>query len=113
MGAGRPALSADIPVAGLRRVHLLGGVATAYFFHRLCINASRFGILGPYHAVTHFALVFGLVCSATVFWEFAEFFSDRLFGTHAQLSNQDTMIDLLLGISGGTAFLLGLAALRR
>jgi len=97
----------DVPI------HLLGGVASGFFFHRLCVNASRFGILGPYHAITHAVLVFSLVCTAALFWEFAEFASDWFFGTHAQLSNRDTMTDLLLGASGGAVFVLASAALHR
>lgn len=97
----------DIPL------HFFGGVATAFFFHRLSINASRFGVFGPFHVVTHVALVFGLLCMAAVFWEFAEFLSDSLFGTHAQLRNEDTMSDLLLGVSGGATFLSIFAVLRR
>jgi hypothetical protein len=97
----------DIPL------HLLGGVATGFFFHRLTTNASRFGVFGPFHAVTHVVLVFSLVCTAGVFWEFAEFISDGFFGTHAQLSNKDTMTDLLLDVSGGALFLFALAVLRR
>jgi len=96
----------DIPI------HFLGGVATGFFFHRLCLNASRMGIFGPYHAVTHGVLVFGLVCAAAVFWEFGEFISDQFFGTHAQLSDADTMTDLLLGVSGGVSFVLAFAISR-
>lgn len=97
----------DIPI------HFLGGVATGFFFHRLCLNASRLGIFGPYHTGTHGVLVFGLVCAAAVFWEFGEFVSDQFFGTHAQLSNVDTMTDLLLDMLGGISFLLALAISRR
>lgn len=97
----------DIPL------HFVGGIATAFFFHRLSINASQLGVLGPFHVLTHIALVFGLLCMAAVFWEFAEFFSDSLFGTHAQLSNQDTMSDLLAGLSGGATFLSVYPLLRR
>jgi hypothetical protein len=57
----------DIPM------HFAGGVTIAFFFHRASINASQFGILGPFHPVTHVILVFSLVCAAAVFWEFAEF----------------------------------------
>jgi len=94
-------------------MHFFGGVATGFFFHRVYVNASRFGILQPYHAVTHYLLVFGSVCTAAVFWEFAEFFYDSLFGAHTQLSNQDTMSDLLLGTLGVASFLLAFAMSRR
>ena len=35
----------------------------------------------------------------------AEFFSDRLFGTHAQLGLEDTLLDMALGVAGGLAYL--------
>lgn len=58
-------------------------------------------------------LVFALTYSAAVFWEFAEFVSDRLASTTAQLSLGDTLLDLHLGIVGGTAYLAGQALVRR
>ena len=94
-------------------MHCLGGVAIAFFFHRASVNASKFGILGPFHAVTHATLVFALVCTAAVFWEFAEFISDQFFGTHAQLDNEDTMSDMFLSVFGGASFLVIFALLRR
>ena len=89
--------------------HFLGGVVIAFFFHRASINASRFGVLGPFHPTTHLALVIALVCSVTVFWEFAEYVYDRLFGTRHQLDLDDTLLDMLLGILGGAAFLIAAA----
>ena len=89
----------DIPM------HFLGGVVIAYFFHRASLAASSHGIIGPFHRVTHAALVFALTCTATVFWEFAEFLTDHFFGTHAQLDLDDTLGDMLLGIGGGVALL--------
>lgn len=91
----------DIPM------HLLGGLAIAYFFHRASLNASRFRLMGPYHAATHAVLVFALVATAAVFWEFAEWLVDWLFHRRHQTGLDDTMLDLLLGIVGGTVFLLG------
>ena len=89
----------DIPM------HFLGGVVIAYFFHRASLAASRHGFLGPFHPVTRTILVFALTCTATVFWEFSEFLTDRFFGTHAQLGLDDTLGDMLLGICGGIALL--------
>lgn len=94
--------SLDIPM------HFLGGAAIAYFFHRASLAASGHGILGPSHRGTHSVLVFALTSTAAVFWEFAEFLSDRFFGTHAQLGLEDTLGDMLLGICGGIT-LLGVA----
>jgi len=98
-----PAL--DIPM------HFLGGVAIAFFYHRASINASAAGLQAPLQASTHRLLVFSLTGTTTVFWEFAEFISDRYFGTHAQLGLQDTLGDMLLGIAGGLFFLTTLVLL--
>lgn len=89
----------DIPM------HFLGGVVIAYFFHRAALNASTGGLAAPFHPATHVALVFGLTCTAALFWEFAEFLSDRIAGTHAQLDLDDTLLDMLLGALGGATFL--------
>ena len=93
--------------------HLVGGALTAYFFHRLSINASRFGVFGPHHAVTHAVLVFCLVCTAAVLWECAEFVADRFFGTQAQHGALDTMTDLMFGAIGGAFFVIVFYVLRR
>ena len=89
----------DVPM------HFLGGMAIAFFFHVAFRNASRYHVLGPYHRLTHVALVFSFTCTAAVFWEFAEFISDRYFGSHAQGGLVDTMKDMALGIGGGIVFL--------
>jgi hypothetical protein len=41
-----------------------------------------------------------LVSTVAVFWEFAEFLLDRFLGTDLQISLQNTMQDLLMGILG-------------
>ncbi len=87
----------DIPM------HVAGGVAIAWFLHRAAVNAAHAGWLAPFHAVTHVLLVLGLVGSTTVLWEFAEYFSDRYLGTHAQGGLQDTLLDMALGLCGGIA----------
>lgn len=92
----------DIPM------HFLGGIVIAFFIHRASINASQLKLLGAFHPVTHVLLVFFATCTATVFWEFAEFIYDRYFGGHSQAGLVDTMRDMLLGIFGGVALLLAL-----
>lgn len=91
----------DIPM------HFLGGVVIAYFFHHAALNAATAGLTGPTDRRTHVVLVFALVATATVFWEFAEYLCDRGFGTHAQVDLEDTLLDMLLGILGGLTFLIG------
>ena len=46
-----------------------------------------------------FIIIFSLAMG--VIWEFCEFTSDMLFGTHNQLSNTDTMLDLFFDFLGG------------
>jgi hypothetical protein len=93
----------DIPM------HVAGGVAIAYFFHRALVNAGRAGLLVPYHALTHIVFVQALVGTTTVLWEFAEFLSDRYLGTHAQAGLGDTLLDMLLGIGGGLVLMAAVA----
>lgn len=89
----------DVPM------HLLGGVAIACFFARALEVLSRRMAAARVDGRVAALLVFALTCSAAVFWEFAEFVSDRVAGTSAQVSLEDTLLDLALGIVGGTAYL--------
>ena len=90
----------DIPM------HFLGGVAIAFFFSRCLAMVPEADIAGTPRQIAQALLVFSLTGTATVFWEFAEFFSDRLFGTRAQLGLEDTLLDMALGVAGGVAYLL-------
>jgi hypothetical protein len=92
----------DIPM------HFAGGVAIAWFLHRAAANAAQAGWLAPVHVATHLLLVQALVGSTTVLWEFAEYYSDRYLGTHAQGGLEDTLLDMGLGGCGGAALLLWL-----
>jgi hypothetical protein len=90
----------DIPM------HFFGGVAIAYFF-AACVRALLAGSVSEdLRPLVVALLIFTLTSSATVFWEFAEYFSDIFFGTHAQLGLEDTLLDMALGLAGCLAFLL-------
>jgi len=89
----------DIPM------HLLGGVAIAFFIWRGGDLAARAGLIGAINRAGLAVMTFGLTCAAAVFWEFAEYASDRYFGTTAQAGLADTLKDMLMGIAGGLAFL--------
>jgi hypothetical protein len=97
----------DVPM------HLLGGAAIARFFARALEVLSHSNSAACVDGRVAALLVFALTCSAAVFWEFAEFVSDRVAGTSAQVSLEDTLLDLLLGIVGGTAYLAGSTLARR
>ena len=89
----------DIPM------HFLGGIAITYFFSHAYRAAAEMDLLGRPSALLDVVTVFTLTCSSTVFWEFAEFLSDRYLGSHAQKGLEDTLGDMLVGILGGLAFL--------
>jgi hypothetical protein len=90
----------DIPM------HFFGGVAIAYFFSGCVLALPNRAVDSAWRAIVHLVLVLSLTATASVFWEFAEFTSDALFGTHAQLDLDDTLLDMALGIAGGAAYVL-------
>ena len=89
----------DIPM------HLLGGIAIAYFFDVSIENLDRLGFvrIGSKQAVL--IMVFGLVAASTVVWEIAEFLADTFFHVGAQKGLGDTMNDQFMGLLGGIAYL--------
>ena len=97
---------ADIPM------HIAGGAAIAFLYWRMATRASAVDAIGRINKWGMCLLVFGLVGTTTVFWEFAEFGSDLWFHTGAQSGLQDTLGDMFFGIAGGVVFLI-FAALRK
>ena len=97
--------SVDIPL------HIAGGVAFAVFMFGAIEEFARQAVIVRPDVLTRAVLVFCAVCTAAVFWEFAEWESDWLLGTNAQLSLDDTMLDLAMGVLGG-AVVVGIALLR-
>ena len=92
-------------------MHLLGGLAIAFFFWRAGVLASEAGVIGGINRIGIGVVVFGLTCAAAVFWEFAEYVSDRYLGTKSQLGLSDTLRDMLCGIVGGSAFVFAMGFL--
>ena len=89
----------DIPM------HFFGGIAITHFLAYAFAVAAALGLLGSPNGLVFSLLTFFGACSTTVFWEFTEFLSDRVLGTHAQLDLEDTMSDMLLGILGALVYL--------
>lgn len=85
-------------------LHLLGGMALAYFFRR----AVRLAYLG-WPPVLSSLVAFALACTGALAWEIAEFAADFVLGTRLQEGLLDTMTDLILAAAGAAAWL----ALRR
>jgi hypothetical protein len=85
-------------------IHFSGGAAAAYFFRK--VSALTPEALGALTEDARDLLSFGLTCSVALFWEIVEFSSDTFFGTNVQLSNANTMRDLILGVIGALVFLI-------
>lgn len=89
----------DIPM------HVLGGVFIAYSFSLAVTYFQERKILSELNVFSRSVFLFGLTSSAAVIWEFGEFTLDFFFDTVAQASLEDTMLDMFLGLVGGTALI--------
>lgn len=89
----------DIPM------HFVGGVAIAYFFGTCYRVATHLGLFGQPSSAVFPPMILGLTSLAAVVWEFAEFIADQKFGLHTQPSLADTLLDLLMGLSGGVVLI--------
>jgi hypothetical protein len=93
----------DIPM------HFLGGVFIAYSFSLALTYFQERKIMSELNVFSRSVFLFGLTSSAAVIWEFGEFALDFFFGTVAQAGLEDTMLDMFLGLLGGTALIVYLA----
>ncbi|MFB3047312.1 MAG: hypothetical protein ACE10A_13520, partial [Acidiferrobacterales bacterium] len=85
----------DIPM------HLLGGMAIAFFFARLLDILGDHTIVNRVDGLLRAIFLIALTATAAVLWEFAEYIFDHSFGTQTQGGLEDTLLDMLLGILGG------------
>jgi len=90
---------ADIPM------HFAGGLAMAFFISRCFQTLPREEVRRSRVIVLELLLVGSLTATAAVFWEFAEFSVDQMFGTNVQRSLANTMQDMALGIAGAGFFI--------
>ena len=84
----------DIPM------HFAGGLAIAFFISGCFRALPRDTDRSRRMAVLEAVLVGSLATTAALLWEFAEFSIDRLVGTNIQVSLNNTMQDLALGMLG-------------
>lgn len=82
----------DIPT------HFMGGVAITYFY-RSAIRQSQ-SIVGEIPLSIQVIFAFTCTGTTTVLWEFYENFMDRFLGFHMVRGLEDTILDLILGLSG-------------
>jgi hypothetical protein len=88
----------DIPM------HLFGGVAMAYFLARCFAALPEDAVSHSLRPLAEGVFVVSLTATSSVLWEFAEFTSDAVFGTQAQLGLDDTLLDMALGIAGALSY---------
>lgn len=93
----------DIPT------HILGGVFIANSFNLAITYFQERKLISELNVLSRSVFLFALTSSAAVIWEFGEFILDFFFGTRAQASLEDTMLDMFLGLLGGTALIVFLA----
>jgi hypothetical protein len=91
----------DIPM------HFLGGIVIAYFFWQSLCSALKLNLAGQPSPLLQAVLIVALTGLATIFWEFAEWSWDFLFDASAQGGLDDTMLDMLMGLLGGSLFVSG------
>lgn len=89
----------DIPI------HFLGGVAIASFFAAALSAEEARVFLGPMSELGQQAFALTAVFAAAMTWEFAEWTTDRLGVSHAQLGLDDTLLDMAFGVVGGAVCL--------
>ena len=92
-------------------MHLLGGLAIAFFFWTTYSICARTGAFGQPNSTAIAVLTLTSAASSAVLWEFAEYLSDRYLGTNTQKGLEDTLLDMLLGLVGGAVFV-GVALVR-
>ncbi len=94
-------------------MHNLGGVAIAYFFwHSLQTSAGR-QLLGKPTIFALQLLTINATGATTGLWEFAEWTTDSIGWTHAQGGVDDTMLDMFLGMFGGSIFVIWIGIPKR
>lgn len=91
--------SFDIPM------HFIGGVSITYFFIKCVLCALRVKLLGKPTSAVIILMIFLLTCTTTIFWEFIEWTMDELLQFSSQVSLDDTLLDMLLGILGAVVMI--------
>lgn len=89
----------DIPM------HFFGGVAIAFFYWKSLLHPLAASVLGELSSFGRQILGVAAVGATTAVWEFAEWFTDYLGITEAQVGLDDTILDMLLGFLGGILYL--------
>jgi len=90
-------------------IHFVGGIAITWFALGAARVATRRDLIGRPNHVGLLVIAFLAGTSASVFWEFVEFLTDRYLGTTSQVDLVDTLNDMFLGVAGA-ALQIGVAS---
>lgn len=85
-------------------MHFAGGITLGMFVTGLVGQAVGRGWCPDPGRLLLPLLVVSLVTTGAVCWEIFEWLSDAFLGTHYQLTLDDTIKDLVLGLAGGVAW---------
>ena len=86
--------------------HVLGGFVIAHSFILSLKFFQKKKLVDEMNNIVKAIFIFTLVSTAAVFWEIGEFTIDFIFKTRYQAGLADTMLDVLLGMSGGLVSIL-------
>lgn len=78
--------------------HFMGGVVITYFYRAAIRNSQK--IVGDIPYPVQVLLAITCTGTTTVLWEFYENLADYFLGTQMVRGLEDTIVDLLLGLSG-------------
>jgi hypothetical protein len=81
--------------------HFMGGVTITYFYRIAIRNSQKF--VGAIPMAVQICFAFACTGTTTVLWELYENFMDRFFGFQMVRGLDDTLVDLILGLSGALA----------
>ena len=84
--------------------HFIGGFSIAFATTKLMAYLESEKVTPPLNRVILLVLLLSLTATATVYWEFMEFVSDRWLHTHLQPSLANTMQDQFVGVLGGSTW---------
>ena len=78
--------------------HFLGGVTITYFYRAAIRNSQK--SIGAIPLPVQILFAFACTGTTTLLWELYENFMDRFFGFQMVRGLEDTIMDLLMGLSG-------------
>jgi hypothetical protein len=78
--------------------HFLGGVTITYFYRAAIRNSQKY--IGEIPLPVQILFAFTCTGTTAIFWEFYENLADRFLQTRMVRGLEDTIMDLVMGLSG-------------